>query len=711
MTDAEKVLAVLITPGDGLIDLRGLRAGHPPRQLFLDPSAPDTAMPLVAVLRHWRGRHVYFGVASRKDATSGEMHNCARLAAVWIDLDYKRCPETEGRRLLTEFPFPANIRVATGGGLHAYWLLAEPLDVQADAALIRDTLERLAVKFNADPSVTDPSRVLRVPGTLNHKFTPPRPVVLEHFAPERRIPIDDLREYLPPRPASPTAPTSGGRFGLPETLAPGERYIHLFRLARSEKARGLGSTEVRALLEGVNRERCVPPHPPAELDRIVANAFEAPDRPWSPESTPLRTDEEAHGTATELEGSEVLGAPESPRQERAPEQEGPDGDPPYKLLKLATTLSAPAIRYRIEPFAPDRMLTLISGRDKRGKTLLAQEMVRACLTGEPLFGRHATHACRVAAAFLDDPLALTLERLATLGIRHHPHLMLVSPLDFAADRVSQFFTDFEAECRRWQPGLIVLDALYCFIPPTQEAGNDAARMAPLMRRLDALATSLEAALALVAHDNKSGLDVAGSYAIRAMAKTILRLKLPQQDENDAGTDGVPTTPRRVLTIESKLVAAQAFTLELTGVGQWALLGSPAEVRGNDLAAHIRTVVAGQPGVTAEEVYAQVPGRKQDRVAALGGLLTKREIERTGEGVKGRPYRHWTTGQAPADALQVSSIPPIGPVLDTKEGISARKQSGNSGISGGRRKKTPSTGKQTVLRDASAGADPAERIEF
>jgi hypothetical protein len=142
------------------------------------------------------------------------------------------------------------------------------------------------------------------------------------------------------------------------------------------------------------------------------------------------------GPACVRQGREILGTGVGPHEEPRSEEGEPEGDPPYKLLKLATTLTAPAIRYRIETFLPDRMLTLLSGRDKRGKTLLAQEMVRSSLTGEPLFGRYLAAPCRVAAAFLDDPLALTLERLDILGIRHHPNLMLVSPLDFAADQLA-----------------------------------------------------------------------------------------------------------------------------------------------------------------------------------------------------------------------------------------------------------------------------------
>ena len=99
-------------------------------------------------------------------------------------------------------------------------------------------------------------------------------------------------------------------------------------------------------------------------------------------------------------------------------------------------------------------------------------------------------------------------------------------------------------------------------------------MRPVMVRLDRLVTETGAAILVVAHDNKGGTDVAGSYVIRAMAKAVLRLTLPK--EQDEPEPNEPTTTRRVLTLESKLVASAAYLLELRDVGAWELLGEPAE---------------------------------------------------------------------------------------------------------------------------------------
>src|SRR5882672_6889014 len=72
---------------------------------------------------------------------------------------------------------PPSILVDSGRGIHVYWALASdiPVDVWKSAAgLLKSACA--AVDFKADPAVTsDAMRVLRIPGTLNHKGEKPVP--------------------------------------------------------------------------------------------------------------------------------------------------------------------------------------------------------------------------------------------------------------------------------------------------------------------------------------------------------------------------------------------------------------------------------------------------------------------------------------------------------------------------------------------------------
>jgi hypothetical protein len=279
------------------------------------------------------------------------------------------------------------------------------------------------------------------------------------------------------------------------------------------------------------------------------------------------------------------------------------------------------------------MLALLSGKDKRGKTLLAQEIVKAVLTGAPFLDQFEARQGPVIAAFMDDPFGLTLERLTTLQIKEHPHFDLVSPLSFDGD-ANSFLGKLEAVAKKLNPRLIVIDALYQLVPPGANAGNDQARMGPLMGRLNRLAEGSGASVLLVCHDGKSGLDVAGSHVVRAAAKVILRLTLPTGAESNA--DDGPITPRRILKIESKVEAASAWALECRGCGQWDFLGDPGAVRASDVLEAVRQhLIDGNTG-TRKEIAESLKKRSEAVGEALAKLCDDGFAVAVTEPTKGRP---------------------------------------------------------------------------
>ncbi len=119
-----------------------------------------------------RGMAAYFGVALRtqtagRDRKGGASH-CHRLTALFVDADFKHLGEPETRRRLGEFPIPPSIIVNSGGGLHPYWLLRTPIDLQRDYRSAQSILRRVAkaVADIVDVGVSEPARVLRVPGSF-----------------------------------------------------------------------------------------------------------------------------------------------------------------------------------------------------------------------------------------------------------------------------------------------------------------------------------------------------------------------------------------------------------------------------------------------------------------------------------------------------------------------------------------------------------------
>ena len=74
-------------------------------------------------------------------------------------------------------PAPSVV-VASGGGYHVYWFLADPwiLDTEEERARAVAIQAAWVAHTGGDEGAKDLARVLRVPGTLNRKYDPPRPV-------------------------------------------------------------------------------------------------------------------------------------------------------------------------------------------------------------------------------------------------------------------------------------------------------------------------------------------------------------------------------------------------------------------------------------------------------------------------------------------------------------------------------------------------------
>lgn len=107
--------------------------------------------------------------------------------------------------------------VDSGGGWHVYWILRIPILISDGAT--RERLCRLQARWvefvGSDPGAKDLARVLRVPGTLNYKYDPPRPVEFHRLDWECLYDLDELEQLLPadlPGPARPSARREPGEF-------------------------------------------------------------------------------------------------------------------------------------------------------------------------------------------------------------------------------------------------------------------------------------------------------------------------------------------------------------------------------------------------------------------------------------------------------------------------------------------------------------------
>ncbi len=140
------------------------------------------------------GNDTYFACGEYGSPDNRKAENVSGAWAFWMDLDCGPEKAAAGKGYADTAKAEVAIRefckvtglpestciVHSGGGLHVYWTV--------DKAIERETWLAHATKLkalaNACGLLADPSRtadiasVLRIPGTLNHKYSPPREVRL-----------------------------------------------------------------------------------------------------------------------------------------------------------------------------------------------------------------------------------------------------------------------------------------------------------------------------------------------------------------------------------------------------------------------------------------------------------------------------------------------------------------------------------------------------
>lgn len=188
MSTAQELLSSALDSGGWICIF--IQKGKIRRQKFFAPGEYQQAADF-AEAQDKGGFNCYFCTSTLKDGSNRTAANVNAVKVVKLDLDVdpydqrKFNSREEALRDLREFcrkvHLPKPTVVSSGGGFHVYWILSWALDAESGRAVL-DRVKALTIHhgFKADPTTTaDIARVLRLPGTHNHKDPAnPKPVVL-----------------------------------------------------------------------------------------------------------------------------------------------------------------------------------------------------------------------------------------------------------------------------------------------------------------------------------------------------------------------------------------------------------------------------------------------------------------------------------------------------------------------------------------------------
>lgn len=280
------LFAALFEPED-LVELRTL--GTPAKRHWLHAAQVSGFMNPIP--SSWRGLNITFGVNPRRQ--KGGMAADVLLArCLFADFDHVEADEAIARIARAGLPVPTAL-VASGGGIHAYWRLRDPF---TDLAVWRLRQKASIAALESDRAVHDAPRMMRLPGTLNHKYNPPRRCELLECSPGNRY---ELTQFpLPLAPPSlhlqpPTPVWSGSNSDLERRAAAyldsmepaisGQGGHNKTYAAARAMVRGFAlepTTALRLLICRYN-PRCKPPWTERELMHKVTDATTKPhNRPF-----------------------------------------------------------------------------------------------------------------------------------------------------------------------------------------------------------------------------------------------------------------------------------------------------------------------------------------------------------------------------------------------------------------------------------------------
>lgn len=636
-------------------EVRALGAGQP-QTLRYRPDWITDAVDAIADLNA-RERNIYVVRNPLRDGYSGAATDADVVAAfhLWAD-----CDDASAAQAAREFDGPKwTAAVITGKvpstRVHCYWELQDPI---TDLAAWRNLQERIAARLGSDRTVVNPSRIMRVAGTVSY---PPPHKMQRGYIPELvqiktdysdRAPVtpDTFGPFLPDNvvslPLSQMAMPQGPReatgfyietgssldrdHAMQAALSGSEWHNNIIKLVASYVARGMTDPEIHALTQPLTLSGYTGDQTAREVQVAIDGARR---KGWTPEP----------------------GNPFAARVETATAQaDQPAAEPTFPTLyDFFDGASLPQRRWVYGNHYIRSFVSVLASAGGIGKTSLQIVEALAICTGRPLLGEEVKEPCNVWLVNLEDPLE-EMQRRILAAMKHYN----IKPdqirgklfvdagrdftLKFAAQTKAGIFPNdalidhLLAEIPKRDIGMVFIDP---FVAAHDVSENDNMAINFVISQIRRVADETQAAFGLVHHIRKGNGEEADIDSVRGAgaligaaraARVINRIK----PESAAGI-GISATDAiglfRVDDGKANLAppAMNAVYRRMTGVqienGEWIGVAVPFELPDewagmtesvvNDM---LRIIGLGIPDPDGSEEY--YSARPQDKERWAGNVI-------------------------------------------------------------------------------------------
>lgn len=451
--------------------------------------------------------------------------------------------------------------------VHVYFELNEPT---YDMAAWRDMQTRIAAHLKSDPKVINPSRIMRVGGTISW---PGKKKVAKGYISElstirteytdgrQPVSMEQMdRAFAPISSSAPLlqreTPVAGSSFridtGSPpqsldreqmriKALSGDEWHYAVIRLVGSYVSKGLSDDEIHGLTQPLTLDGYTAQDTFKEVQKAIDGARK---KGWTPE---------AH-----------YADPAALRVPDAPAAPPSDFDAPKRALDLEWFDDLEPIltgSYLVKGVLDDGAMTVVYGPSNSGKTFWAIDLVYHIAIGAPWRGRRVKQASVLYLAA--EGGKGIINRVACLkrahGVCDVPLAVKRAGLDLLHDQADlQYILDLACAVKArlpTAPQIIVIDTLSRIMAGGDE--NSPADMTALIRNMDAIREATGAHMILVHHTGKDTAKGArGHSSLRAATDTEIEVA------NENGARAALVTKQR----EHPGGETFAFTLKSVDLG-------------------------------------------------------------------------------------------------------------------------------------------------